>query len=647
MNNNGECAEYFKNHPEYHRCMETLLRKWKTYGRAAGRITLTGVTDEERRAIGGIVGKTFQDDTIQFSVSAFEHGLQKTRFAPINLEELLKEYFGENISTNREKRQNAESRKKEFYERLSDTFRERTGSGGEAFQWIRDLADTKSYGYQILQREYSRNPEQAAKMAENVGKALESMETSETGCPLAVLAAHVTGNPHYFDRGTTAGQLLMHAICRKEKTDFPSGAHDWRMLWKRAGIIPDQISCIVYGYGVRLKTQDGWHPAYEAFCARKEVYALTMENLQGITDACTGNGKVYIVENEMVFSYLVDQCHDGKAAILCTSGQLRTAALELITLLLKSGNQVYYSGDTDPDGICIADRLWQKFGDGVRIWRMSPEDYQNSASSETIGSIGLSKLEHVCHPILEKTARLVQQKRVAGYQENILEDLKNDIIVHGHSDRGIEYVVPADIEQRSMELIDSELGDASHLTPAELLVVKRAIHATADFDYLENLKFSPGAVEKALEVLRQGAVIVTDTHMAEAGISKPALRALGCSLYCFMSDEDVAQAAREAGSTRAAAALDKAAREFAGQPLIFVIGNAPTALVRICEHMDEGTLAPELIIGAPVGFVNVVASKEMVLRRSAPYIVAAGRKGGSNVAAAICNALLYQVYQRQ
>lgn len=211
----------------------------------------------------------------------------------------------------------------------------------------------------------------------------------------------------------------------------------------------------------------------------------------------------------------------------------------------------------------------------------------------------------------------------------------------------IENLSPSDIERRSMEIIESEIGDTSRLSNSEKLVVKRVIHATADFDYLDNLRFSENAADMGLEALKSGAVIVTDTNMALSGISKPALKALGCEAVCFMADEDIAAQAKASGMTRAAVSMDKAAQLFGGKNVIFAVGNAPTALIRIHELIGEGTLSPSLIIGVPVGFVNVVQSKELIMSGSTPYIAAAGRKGGSTVAAAICNALLYQLYERK
>lgn len=204
----------------------------------------------------------------------------------------------------------------------------------------------------------------------------------------------------------------------------------------------------------------------------------------------------------------------------------------------------------------------------------------------------------------------------------------------------LENVKPKEIETRSFEIITEELGDKK-LIPGTELIVKRCIHTSADFEYADSLCFSEGVVEKAVDAIKNGACIVTDTQMAKAGINKKALAKYGGEVYCFMSDEDVAAKAKEQGSTRAVASMDKAAQM--GKPLIFAIGNAPTALVRLYELVEEKKISPYLIIGVPVGFVNVVQSKELIMETDAPYIVARGRKGGSNIAACICNALLYMI----
>lgn len=206
-----------------------------------------------------------------------------------------------------------------------------------------------------------------------------------------------------------------------------------------------------------------------------------------------------------------------------------------------------------------------------------------------------------------------------------------------------QHHLPADIERTSMGIITAELAARGLTVPPEnAAVVKRVIHTTADFDYAENLRFTPGAAAAGVAAMRAGAAVITDTNMALAGITKPGLAKLGGQAACYMADPEVVARAKAEGTTRAVAAMHKAAAEHPGA--ILAVGNAPTALLTIAEQIEAG-LRPALVIGVPVGFVNVVESKERLFvtceAHGVPAIVAMGRKGGSNVAAAICNALIY------
>lgn len=210
-------------------------------------------------------------------------------------------------------------------------------------------------------------------------------------------------------------------------------------------------------------------------------------------------------------------------------------------------------------------------------------------------------------------------------------------------EQNVTYKLPSDIERESMRIIGAELGQLGVILPPETeAVVKRVIHTTADFDYAQSLHFTHGAVPRAAEAFRAGAPVVTDTNMAKSGVSTAALSKLGGAVHCFMADSDVAREARARGSTRAAVCMEKAAREYPGA--VLAVGNAPTALLKICGLIEDG-LRPALVVGVPVGFVNVVESKrrifEVCQQYDIPCIAAMGRKGGSNVAAAICNAILY------
>ena len=206
---------------------------------------------------------------------------------------------------------------------------------------------------------------------------------------------------------------------------------------------------------------------------------------------------------------------------------------------------------------------------------------------------------------------------------------------------GIEYVMPQEIEKRSFSIIEEELQLRGIMLPVEeAMVTKRVIHTSADFSYAQTMTYSTGAVETAKWLITEGADIVTDTNMALSGINKRVLARYGGSVHCFMADEDVAREAKERGVTRATVSMERAAK--IEKPVIFAIGNAPTALIQLYGMIEEG-YRPAFIIGVPVGFVNVEAAKELILQTKIPHIVNRGRKGGSNVAAAICNAILYEL----
>lgn len=211
----------------------------------------------------------------------------------------------------------------------------------------------------------------------------------------------------------------------------------------------------------------------------------------------------------------------------------------------------------------------------------------------------------------------------------------------------LQWHQPDAIEGRSMAIIRSELGGRT-FDPDEEPVILRAIHTSADFEYADQLAFTPGVVPAAVEAIRAGAHIVTDTRMAWSGISRQTLAKFGGEAHCFMSDADVAAEAKAKGCTRASVCMDRGIRlrRKLGKPVIFAVGNAPTALIRLAEWMANTDFRPDLVVGAPVGFVNVVEAKNLILAADCPSIVARGRKGGSNIAAAICNALLYRAAER-
>lgn len=207
----------------------------------------------------------------------------------------------------------------------------------------------------------------------------------------------------------------------------------------------------------------------------------------------------------------------------------------------------------------------------------------------------------------------------------------------------MDYIkIPMDIEKRSFEIIGEEMGK-HNFSERELSIVKRVIHTTADFEYKDLLYIREGSIDRALELLKNGTNIYTDTNMALAGINKKALKEINCKVECFVSREDVAKEAKERKITRSMAAVEKAVEEGVK---FFVFGNAPTALYRLKELIEEGKADVKFIVGAPIGFVGAAESKKEIEKLDLPLITVRGRKGGSTVAAAIVNALMYMLVER-
>ncbi len=275
-------------------------------------------------------------------------------------------------------------------------------------------------------------------MLSQAGGCLELLEkrkeNNEPPVYLALLASQMTGNPHALDRGNTVGQLLTHGFCYLSCCRFPDSAQKLSELFLEHGVQMDEISSTVTAYGIHLKTTDGLHPAYEGYMKLEEPYVIMLSNLTGVSKAYgrwaeeAEHKPVFVVENEMVFSHLQQKLTGVEYSLLCTSGQPRTAAFVLLDLLAVSGAQFYYAGDLDPEGMMIAERLWRRYGERLCIWHMGTEDYEKSMSGEMIGDMRLGMLDKLMHPVLVETAKLVRRNGMAGYQEQLVEDLREDIL---------------------------------------------------------------------------------------------------------------------------------------------------------------------------------------------------------------------------
>ena len=434
MSNSAECAAYFQGNPAWEPILQLMRKKWESYGALKGSIVIHDGTEEQRRLLEGIVGAIPAGMEIKVSLKRFEDGLQQTRFSPVLLHDVLEDYFGVEIISNAELKRNRERERDRFFGTLIEKFDENEGRHTSVAGWLREIRNAGSvYGSGILLGEWEHDEAQAVALVESLGRAMEQLQNNAvegsgnmTGAmPLAVLAAKATGNPHYFDRDRSAGKLLTHLLSYSLGLDTPNDAGGWRKLLMEWGIIPDEISNTVAVYGLHLMTECGLHPAFEGYCRMREAGVVTMMNLRSVTGAYGEGGKIYIVENEMIFEELCRREPGG--TLICTSGQPSTCALGLLALIAEGGTGMCYSGDMDPEGIRIADRLAARFGERLEIWRMAPEDYYASLSKEIISDSRLRILDPVSTPELLPVCDALRKEKRAAYQENLLEELVGDI----------------------------------------------------------------------------------------------------------------------------------------------------------------------------------------------------------------------------
>ena len=448
------CALYFKGNAGFDRTMKALWEKWRSYGRLAGEISLPDPAEEEIKALEGFFGESVcKKGKLRFQARAFEQALENTRFQQLSLREILEEYYGRPLFSKKEEEAELQARKEAFFFKARETAvrqhsqmkkeslqyiasaetgseKEALQSGSACLRWLEALSSQKLW--QLCQM--VGNEDACLELVLKIENALYRLEKldPQKGVRLAVLAMECTGDPHGFDRGTTAGNLLLgvlpvllpdneYRIELSPRID----AEDALDRYIRCGIRPDDLSSFTILYRILLKDEQGTVPAYEAMADRREPVLVSLLNMRNIQSAIPLNRKVYVVENQMVFSQLCEDCPE--ASLICTSGQVRTASLMLLDLLCREDVIIYYSGDLDPEGICIADRLILRGKDKIKPWHMTVRDYEESLSNVSLTESRLCKLESIQSDSLKEAAEAVKTKGMAGYQESLLKKMTEEI----------------------------------------------------------------------------------------------------------------------------------------------------------------------------------------------------------------------------
>lgn len=435
LSDSEKMAAFFKADKRFDRIMKELLKKYEKYGEAKGTITINNASLNECEAANSIINpkNAFDPPILRFKTAAFERGIKASRYKNSDLKSVLEAYFNTVIIANKDKKLIKEQAKKEF---LNSIILDHNNTS--SLKWLIAMSDECKYGYIIIIREFEESDLNARNMLDNICRAVDSrFENYDEPIQLAVLSANITGNSHYFDGNTVAGKLLIHALAYLAEINNYKNAEEIKAVYSEYSIEPDSISCAAVTIGVRLFYGDKReHPAFKAFADLGDICLISSSNLIGIEYASSDRNRVYIVENQMVFTALADTAKECRLSLICTSGQLKTAALKLIDMLIQDECNVFYAGDFDPEGLQIADKLCQRYENNERfhIWRMSCQDYISIEKSEDeISEQRLKKLSNIRSPLLAQTAGEICSVKRPAYQEllikKMIEDMKSSILM--------------------------------------------------------------------------------------------------------------------------------------------------------------------------------------------------------------------------
>lgn len=413
---------YFSEEPAWRRQLGQLKKKYLA-GYTAGVVSLRDATKAECDAAERLLGRHFTPPQLRYSLSEFEQSLCNSCFAIPTLGDFWMRLEGRPLVPNKQ-------RKEQRFREIADFYAREAlyAHGFVAHSWLNALQTQHTFGYRLLLPLIGKD-----RAAENwlhwVCCGLDRLEQNDTPEMLAVFSSAVTTDPHAFDMQNTMGQLLIQALAFWKQRSVPENARQRLELLRASGLYTDDISGYTVQIGLILLDKQGEeHPGFASFRRRQEMCLLTSAQLTELSGAQSPSGKVYVLENQMLFSSLC--MHKGlRHPLLCTSRQLKEASWVLLDMLAEAGNSIWYAGDFDPEGLGIAERLWREYPGHVHFWHMSVEDYQRAKSQKAIESDArLQQLNAIQCPALQATARAIQKEKLAGYQEHLQEYYLQDLV---------------------------------------------------------------------------------------------------------------------------------------------------------------------------------------------------------------------------
>ena len=417
------CAAFFQARPAYHRILELLLRKYRSFGRPAGTICLPDATPEECNAARDLFGRSFSAP-LRIKTADFEAALQDTPYHGVALKEMLECYFGTSIQTKHEIRDQTDARIRRMADEIAAAVQSQL-----CRRWLDDLSNRCGEGYRLIQKSLLEDEGAVRRAVLQACKSMDWMESHQgERIRLAVLSAYATSDPHALDINTLGGKLFLHLLSMRTGIGLPAEAEERAALYYDCGILCDSISSLVTQVGVRLYTDTEEHPAYRAFRLRNEAGTLTLTNLAGLTAGDSPSGRAYLVENQMVFTQLCDQAAHFHSPLICTSGQPTIAVIRLLDMLVSAGTDLFYSGDFDGKGLSIALQLLVRYPNRLHLWHMTVADYIQCRSEVRMSEKSRSLLRNCADTVLAPVAEAIGCNGCDGYQELLLPQLQTDLM---------------------------------------------------------------------------------------------------------------------------------------------------------------------------------------------------------------------------
>lgn len=425
-----QCILYFKRQKGFARVLEKLREKYVSLGRWGGTVRIENPTADERDALTGFLRKDCsRQKSISVSVEAIQKGLDESRFCGLAAGEVLDGCFGGTPVSKRDRVQAFEKEREAFFTGWLDQY-----AGTLAGEWLEYAWTGKGHGHRLLLQRYGEDAKALEADISAVCAALCSLPgMSNQPLRLPVFASRIAKDPHAFDEDRGSGQMLLYALSFLFAMEKPRNAEEKAELYYGAGILVDDVSNYVLCIGLRAYNEQELHPGWEGYYRMKEPMQVTLANLGRLSRVESPSGRVYIVENPAVFTALAERCDISSCPLICTYGQLNIASLMLLDFLHRQGTDLYYSGDFDPEGLLIADKLKARYGEQLRLWRYTPEDYAAALSDKVVSGERIKKLERLKNSQLLIIAEAVRSAGLAGYQELLIDSLAGDI----HKQNGI------------------------------------------------------------------------------------------------------------------------------------------------------------------------------------------------------------------